>query len=1065
MTTFTKQQQAEYKSELERKEHYMYLTAIHDKIMNGLNANKNRSGERAIWELMQNARDLAYPQGVNVAISLDENYINFTHDGQPFDNESLNGLVTQQSTKRSGDKEIAGQYGTGFMSTHVFSRKVYVSGECKLQFQGTQTYVSLPENFCLDRTKDDLEEFNDELDREINSIKNLISLDGHDAPAQQTTFCYPLTKEKREKVSQQLMTTTKLMPYVLVFNDRIASCTITNKVLRKCIKFTRKTTVCLDDELHMTEIEADDKLLKIYWIASESEEDRIVIPPLPSGFDNTTEIPSEFLWFPMLGTEDVGVNFIYHSSRLYPVEQRNSYQLPEDNDATREKWVSNEKVLLEMTDMLFKYYRDHTEQQNLPLDFARVNFPCNVDDNETKRFMHKMQDKFTTEYLSWKMIPTRKGYRAVVDSNVENEGPLYVLGDELYQSLSDEQQKTYAAVLSSYAAKTGYIIPKDNIIEWSKIVSSWDKDKNKAHYISAKDICESIGQADERLHDFLVFLHLLGETGIKLMADYPLIPNKEGNLCKAKELMDAPTITPELYKLAKPLVEDHLERLVSAEYKDVYQFGSYTRKDLQSAVGSFIQELSRNTITSTDRKSLNEYAKKTNSELELRNLIEYCSAFSVDQPSDLRFRIMNKISSLYHETFALIYIPKVSDDEPDLYTTTFNYLLGEVMYEISLKDKSWLEDNRKELIDYVSEYSQSNNETYLDRLDKFGILPNQLGQFCLKKDLKINRGVTDELIDLYKNVFDENLREQLVDDDFAGFYDFEEITPQQIGSRITEKLENDKFQSPVVLDIIHKLDTHPDWKESVFKSIAERRYVISFGYGDKEEQDAIYKIRRQGTDKVKRMAEIVQNKNFDQIMSKAEELIKTEEEQQRQFAFKYTIGKVIEDAVREEIGGELEVEFAQSLDVVDQQAGQDIIIKRDAEPVYYIECKSKWSFAEPAHMSSLQVKQAVREKDRYALICIDCTENTGCRISMTAEQSELEMHLEEILAHTSVLTDIGHRMESVIAPLVKEENEKVDEESSIRIYSDLHCNIPKKIFISGITFHDFMEDLAKKLRN
>lgn len=387
------------------------------------------------------------------------------------------------------------------------------------------------------------------------------------------------------------------------------------------------------------------------------------------------------------------------------------------------------------------------------------------------------------------------------------------------------------------------------------------------------------------------------------------------------------------------------------------------------------------------------------------------------------------------------------------------------MYEISLKDKSWLEDNRKELIDYVSEYSQSNNETYLDRLDKFGILPNQLGQFSLKKDLKINRGVTDELIDLYKDVFDENLREQLVDDDFAGFYDFEEITPQQIGSRITEKLQNDKFQSPVVLDIIHKLDTHPDWKESVFKSIADRQYVISFGYGDKEEQDAIYKIRRQGADKVKRVAEIVQNKNFDQIMSKAEELIKTEEEQQRQFAFKYTIGKFIENTVRKEIGGELEVEFAQSLDVVDQQAGQDIIIKRDADPVYYIECKSKWSFAEPARMSSLQVKQAVREKDRYALICIDCTEDTGCRISMTAEQSELEMHLKDILAHTSVLKDIGHSMESVIAPLVKEENEKVDEESSIRIYSDLHCNIPKKIFLSGITFRDFMKELVKKIRD
>ena len=41
------------------KEHKEMLEAARSKIMNGLAANNNRSGERAIWELLQNARDLS----------------------------------------------------------------------------------------------------------------------------------------------------------------------------------------------------------------------------------------------------------------------------------------------------------------------------------------------------------------------------------------------------------------------------------------------------------------------------------------------------------------------------------------------------------------------------------------------------------------------------------------------------------------------------------------------------------------------------------------------------------------------------------------------------------------------------------------------------------------------------------------------------------------------------------------------------------------------------------------------------------------------------------------------
>ena len=72
--------------------------------------------------------------------------------------------------------------------------------------------------------------------------------------------------------------------------------------------------------------------------------DRVVIPELPKGYDTVSNIPSQFLFFQLLGTENFGTDFIFHSARLTPTEARDSYELPKDNDNLLAVYKENEQI-------------------------------------------------------------------------------------------------------------------------------------------------------------------------------------------------------------------------------------------------------------------------------------------------------------------------------------------------------------------------------------------------------------------------------------------------------------------------------------------------------------------------------------------------------------------------------------------------------------------------------------------------------------------------------------------------------------------------------------------------
>src|SRR5439155_11222147 len=84
-------------------------------------------GGRWVWELLQNARDAAPPEGVFIELELAVGELRVRHDGAPFQPNEIAHLIYHGSTKVGGDGDLD-HFGSGFLSTHLLSRVVRVRG-------------------------------------------------------------------------------------------------------------------------------------------------------------------------------------------------------------------------------------------------------------------------------------------------------------------------------------------------------------------------------------------------------------------------------------------------------------------------------------------------------------------------------------------------------------------------------------------------------------------------------------------------------------------------------------------------------------------------------------------------------------------------------------------------------------------------------------------------------------------------------------------------------------------------------------------------------------------------
>jgi hypothetical protein len=284
---------------------------------------------RWIWELLQNAHDAADPScGVNIRIVLDKNRLMFAHDGRPFSQRNIIHLIFHGTTKH-GDQDAVGQFGTGFIATHVLSNIVDVTGvlESGHAFQ-----------FTLDRGGRDAEELKASMDRSWKAFRKSLDANGHHNQ-RTTTFSYPAKEEMVDSILQSIADLKRNAALVLAFNERIASIAIDGPNLKYSVRRSNAADkpADIDGCSFLTFTESDEngteKSLQLLLVA---DEDVAVATRMATNGDkwslaDTSGVPRLFLAFPLTGSESFPLPAVVNSRHFIPHEDRDRLYLKDNS--------------------------------------------------------------------------------------------------------------------------------------------------------------------------------------------------------------------------------------------------------------------------------------------------------------------------------------------------------------------------------------------------------------------------------------------------------------------------------------------------------------------------------------------------------------------------------------------------------------------------------------------------------------------------------------------------------------------------------------------------------------
>lgn len=172
------------------------------------------------WELIQNAKDsIAFDSSkkINITFTYNKEHLVFKHNGNDFTLQQMLGLMYKFSAEKHEQKGSTGKFGTGFLTTHIISKKVILRGNLKNDNKLTGFEIA------LDRSGNKDSELMESMRRTEESKKEL------NAPIDCTSFEYPYDDEQHySRVKKGIQNLHQNLPFTLLFSPQINSVLIEN---------------------------------------------------------------------------------------------------------------------------------------------------------------------------------------------------------------------------------------------------------------------------------------------------------------------------------------------------------------------------------------------------------------------------------------------------------------------------------------------------------------------------------------------------------------------------------------------------------------------------------------------------------------------------------------------------------------------------------------------------------------------------------------------------------------------------------------------------------------------
>lgn len=1022
------------------------------KISQGLDKLDNRSSERAIWELFQNARDLAMynnngEKEAHIKITITPNEFIFAHKGRPFTHDSFSSLVKQVSAQEKEDEESVGQYGTGFLTTHSFGRRIFVKGSLDLEDQAPGKFVNI-DNFEIDRVFDDIPSFVDKMAVQLFNIDAFADAPMTDECREWTELHYQLSSADNatEKVRKGIDAAIKVMPYVMTVNKPIGDVEITDVTTGINVRFS-KEIMPAENGLHVAGINIESngisQLKKIYYLQSENGDDTAILPLKDStNAESLQGIAKLFVFFPLLGTEDFGMDVVFHSNRFFPVEERDALHLPVENANVKSKYEANVKVLNEMSDMVFNYCKEHSHEIKGWVNVAKLSFEClrNKED-VTNKFFTEFKAKWVTFFENLPMIDINGSRKSIAsrDVNLYSSNMLIAL-----EADSTDWNDALYKVANFY----GNVPSLEFIKDWSRIVASWYVG-NEACFLSYGKLAEKLQISAPDTDMLLNFDRFLSSIGQNVMFEqYKLIPNRDGVLKRKSELRDANTIPDWICTLVQPFIPEIVSKFVDTRFSIIDTLVVFSRNELKTQLNDALIKIANTTI----HKTIPCVCNKT----QLKQLALLCLISANASVETGRSRRMKVICDYLGINYNLMELVPLNSGEHDLADLAFKHLVENLLLEISQMDTecvsanlSYIHSLHEVLTGWSPYYSRDTKEGFAK---KYGAFPSKLNQTSLASDLKIGIDIPEELMEFYQSIMGSNLKAILINDDFTSFCDFDKVNAIDVAKEIEAKLEEEDFKNNSVLDIIDWIDRDSRW-ESWFPHIAKTKADIFLKQVKPQCKDSVYRLMKvDDPDKLEQLADLADQCDMDEILRLGREAVTRKQNEEADFEYKKQLGEYVETFLEKELTsklGEIFDKNSASIKVTNDQYGHDLVVLHNDTPIYFIEVKSRWGSQQSVELSKLQLRSCVANADRYALCCVNMT---------GVNHKDVERHeypnVEETIPRIKSLPNIGKLAEEVEKTTQLADNQ-------IHLGGTYSCIVPQIVIAEyGIGFDALLDIIA-----
>ncbi len=826
-------------------------------ILDQVRDDAEKSNRRWVWELMQNAKDVANAFGrVSIEIRLTDDALTFAHNGNPFHVEHITGLIQQVSSKisDSSDEEITGKFGTGFISTHLLSSVIDVQGVVQREAGAHRKFT-----VCLDRSGTTSEEL---LDSISDSLDRILTLD-HDETAfplipdypavrretdLHTVFSYGLSDaESQEAATAGLADLVHTLPSTLVNLYKLKQVRVVHPNGAEQTYHSERTqeegpiawyTVRVTDSEQL-------QVAERHFLAYETPELRLLAEVID--FETLTLVPPTgqqpmlYRDFPLIGSERFHFPFTLNGFNFYPTEQRNGLMLNGESEKpthNRALILAAREAALAFTDWLI----EHGARNRYVLANTRI--PESGMDTKTKAWYEGVQREWRETLLDKPLVENHAGtFTALRNTWIPRTQP---------GSSQADNDALWAIAVDFYDA--GVLPQRELVGAWVKALGveaeldNWNYhlllDADQLLFdVAEKATVEAIQDTDElstlawlnRLYTFLS-----GQKKLPLLDTYAAVPNQRGVLRKL----------PDLY-VERP------KELIAAEILDVLEtLGELWRDDLlHRAVllpGITHRERGLREASTRLNELLNQADQKGVPTRDFLNrpdavalLVALLRLTTVESKDDTyRSRLFGFAKEILHFPEEPLVIDGLAGFSSTLTIAArlLTYVVNEAIEQSTTVTglSKELGKDQNQTINWLNDYLvllETSGADYAQLIKDGDIVPNRLGDLCAYTDIMDygtpEQELDDELISILHEFEPNNdLRSMLVADGIfldLKIYYFENLC-QELMMHVNDIRTNgqeQEYPSPL-LRLIEWCEGHRELAQLYLKQFTESRGSLFF---------------------------------------------------------------------------------------------------------------------------------------------------------------------------------------------------------------------------------------------